>query len=520
MKDFRNLGIEEWLRMFWRRKWYFILTAVIVSGGVTVYAWRLPEFYRSETRIQVQDVSVAEDLVRSVVRMTPYERMMAIRDQFQSRSFLQGVVEESNLLGFGTRKDFVMEQAVGTLLGGIKVDIGSSNIFALSFTSPDPQFALFMTRTLRDVLIKKNDSARVNKAHETDRFIDDQLRVVETQLAAQEKKIEQFKIAHLSALPEQGQANLDALARLTTQLAANDSALDQAREQRKQLDIRLQEQKRLSTLSRNLLPADSAPVASAREKDAPSPNQELATKKALLKGMLTKYTKDHPDVQLLARQVAELEQQAAASADATGANTSLTPLGATGKPAEPVNAAGIAGVPIFDLDAAEIKVEIAKADNEITTRLKQKDEIQRQINVCQSRFQLAPSLELEMSALSRDREVLRREYNDLQNKKFSAQMAANLQSDPSAAVLTTVDEPSLPGAPAFPDRRQIALMGFGAGILLGLGAIFLRELLDPTLGSEEEAASVLNLPVLAFIPEVSSRGLVLQKRNRRRLGAA
>ena len=42
MKDFRNLGIEEWLRMFWRRKWYFILTAVIVSGGVTVYAWRLP----------------------------------------------------------------------------------------------------------------------------------------------------------------------------------------------------------------------------------------------------------------------------------------------------------------------------------------------------------------------------------------------------------------------------------------------------------------------------------------------
>jgi capsular polysaccharide biosynthesis protein len=41
--------------------------------------------------------------------------------------------------------------------------------------------------------------------------------------------------------------------------------------------------------------------------------------------------------------------------------------------------------------------------------------------------------------------------------------------------------------------------------VLGIGAAFGRELLDTTLGSEDEVASILKLPTLAIISEISGK---------------
>ena len=43
-----------------------------------------------------------------------------------------------------------------------------------------------------------------------------------------------------------------------------------------------------------------------------------------------------------------------------------------------------------------------------------------------------------------------------------------------------------------------------AGVLLGFGAVFAREFLDPTIQDDDEAATELGLPVLISIPNVAS----------------
>jgi capsular polysaccharide biosynthesis protein len=48
-------------------------------------------------------------------------------------------------------------------------------------------------------------------------------------------------------------------------------------------------------------------------------------------------------------------------------------------------------------------------------------------------------------------------------------------------------------------------MGIGAGMAVGLGAAVGREVLDSTLGTEEEVAAVLKLPVLAAITEIPAK---------------
>ncbi len=157
---------------------------------------------------------------------------------------------------------------------------------------------------------------------------------------------------------------------------------------------------------------------------------------------------------------------------------------------------------MMDIEAAEIRIEAEGIKNEISKREKEKETILSQIKIYQGRLNLAPALEQEMMVLSRDHEALKQQYANLQSKKFQAQMTANMESNKSSDTYKVIDEANLPEKPAFPNRMHIGFMGLGAGFIVGIGAAFGRELLDTTLGNEDETAAVLKLPVLAAISEI------------------
>ena len=54
---------------------------------------------------------VPEDYVRSTVRDTTEERINSVNQQLHSRSFLERIIEDFRLYGFGNQ-EFVMETAV------------------------------------------------------------------------------------------------------------------------------------------------------------------------------------------------------------------------------------------------------------------------------------------------------------------------------------------------------------------------------------------------------------------------
>lgn len=518
MKDLRNLEIGDWLRVFWRRKWYFFVTAILISAGVSIYAWQLQLVYRSETRILVESAIVSEDYVRPIFRATPAERINAIREQIKSRSFLQRIIQDYQLFGFNTNKDFSMEQAILSLQSHLSVETSGSNTMTISYSHSDPYFARDVTKGLTTTLIDSHKSARTNKAEETDQFIDEQLRQIEIQLAAQDQKVKQFKTAHLGELPEQGMANVNALSTLDSQLAVLDNSLQLVQEQRRFLDIRMQEQKRLSVLSRNLF-GDSVSAAmnitpESKAKDATAVDPQLAAKKALLTQLKARFTDSHPDVLRLAREVDVLEKQqnaARAAAIKDGENAELTPLGSAKKTGGNMDLTDANGVPIIDVAASDIRMEMEKSDSEIARRRKERDELVKQIKIVQGRIGLAPALEQELSTLTRDQDLLRQQYKDLQIKKYNSRMSKSLEAATGNEIFKVVDDANVPERPAFPNRVHIILMGIGAGIVLGLGAVFSREYFDSAISNEVEAVALLNLPVLASIPEVLLEGIPERK---------
>ena len=83
---------------------------------------------------------------------------------------------------------------------------------------------------------------------------------------------------------------------------------------------------------------------------------------------------------------------------------------------------------------------------------------------------------------------------------------AQLQVNGAAATsgLEFVTPAQAPTSPSSPKPVQDALLGLAAGLLLGLGAAFLRDSLDDTLSSKEAAERFGGAPVLATVPMVNS----------------
>jgi polysaccharide biosynthesis transport protein len=87
-------------------------------------------------------------------------------------------------------------------------------------------------------------------------------------------------------------------------------------------------------------------------------------------------------------------------------------------------------------------------------------------------------------------------------KEQLAQMQVSGAGDSGDVVLVTPAQ--APTSPSSPKPVQDGLLGFAAGLTLGLGAAFLRDSLDDKLASKEAAEHAGSAPVLAMTPVVRS----------------
>ena len=87
-------------------------------------------------------------------------------------------------------------------------------------------------------------------------------------------------------------------------------------------------------------------------------------------------------------------------------------------------------------------------------------------------------------------------------KEQLAQMQVSGAVDTGDVVLVTPAQ--TPTSPSSPKPAQDALLGFAAGLVLGLGAAFLRDSFDDKLASKEATEQAGGAPVLAMTPLVRS----------------
>lgn len=473
-----EINISEILHGFYRRKW-LILCVFIVSSCLSIYLAKiLPEVYRSSTLILVTPQKLPGSFVASTVTMDLNERMQSILQEIMSRTNLEKVVQEFNLF-----PGAIMEDRVGALRGSVSLDFRRSNVFQLSFDSQSPETAKQLSSRLASLFIEQNLQVREQQAMGTKTFINAEAERLRKELEEQEAEVNRYRAANRFELPDLLDANLRTVDQLKTELQGSLSRLASLRERKGALEKQLVEVE---------IAGPELAGAKGREGLGSAADVTGQLRKRELDDLLRRYSVKHPDVIRIKNEIAAVEEQAKAQ----GSKDSLGTLWA----------------PVTSPLAQVLRKQIAGLDSEAISLQSQIEGLRLEVGKYQSRIDNTPVRGIELGKISRTYDITLRKYQDLLAKGLESELSENMEKKQKGEQFQVIDPANFPLKAFRPNRQRIILVGLLAGLAAGFGLAFLWETLDRSFKHSEELNGYIDLPVLATLPAVLTRGSVLDER--------
>lgn len=176
----------EYLKIFFRRKWFFILPlfAGLVLGicaGII-----LPKKYRASTVILAEEGKTDNPLFNNLaVSTTVVQRMNSIRETMLGWNSLVELVKRLNMdKGVKTSKEF--ERLILGIRKDITIQPREQNIIELSYVGADPQLTQAVVKNITDIFIERNVSLQNQETADAIKFIEEQLHVYKGKIMSAE----------------------------------------------------------------------------------------------------------------------------------------------------------------------------------------------------------------------------------------------------------------------------------------------------------------------------------------------
>jgi len=492
---------EDLALILWRRKWWAILPAIVITAGVYAWVRTLPNLYRSDTLILVVPQRVPENYVKSTVTTRIEDRLQSIQQQILSRTRLERIIQDFNLYA-EARKVAIMEDVVERMRANISVQVVKGDAFRVSFTSDEARTAMRVCERVASLFIEENLRDREVLAEGTNQFLEAQLEDARRRLIETERKVEEYKRTYAGELPEQRDANMQGLHNVEMQLQSLTEAMNRDRDRRLIVERLVADAESPDSQPTPAPPAPTAPpqVGPDGLQVGGSAAQQLEQAQATLQQMQTRLTPQHPDILRMKRVIAELQKKA----DAEALARPVSPGAPTISPVERLKKNRL----------AEMKAEIEKIDKQLAARVELEQRLREQATIYQKRIEAAAGRQSDLTELSRDYQTLQSTYTSLLGKKEDSKVAANLERRQIGEQFKILDPARLPERPTSPNRPQLQSMGLAAGIGFGLALMALIEYLDKTLKSEVDVTAALNLLVLATVPILPEVGYRVGRRRK------
>ena len=461
----------------WNRRWL----ALAVAWGVCLAGWLaialIPNSYESKARMFVQlDDMLADQIgIGSDARKQDIERM---RQTLVSATNLEKIIR-STRIGETITSPGQMERAVALLAKDIKLVGDEKNVFTISAVSgrsdlsdgENAQLAQDIALRLIDIARETNLGGSRGEMRETIEFLDQQLAQRQRQLEEAEQRRLAFEAEHPELIG--GAAGISSqLAMTRAELRSTESDLAAAQSALAAIDGQL------AGTPRTLVTAGAG-----------GPRAALAQAEANLAALQGRgLTDTHPDVVALGRQIASLRTQASgANADAGGTpNPAWSSLQA-------MKVERQSNVMALNSRAAALRAEIAS------------------ISANQA---LEPGASAEAQRISRDYEVLRKQYDALLQDREELRLRGQVETERSSVKFDVVDPPSTPRVPAAPNRPLLLLAVLVLGAGAGAGTAFALGKLGGTFATASKLEQTFDLPVIGTISHTltdAARGLARRR---------
>jgi polysaccharide chain length determinant protein (PEP-CTERM system associated) len=348
------------------------------------------------------------------------------------------------------------------------------DLFYLGYTDGDAARAQRIANRVATVFVEENSRAQTGRAENTTELLGKELAASQQRLADLENQLRAKKQNYMGRLPDQ--------------IAANVSILNGARNQLDSLSIQIRaEQDHLSMVENQLdamrqgggadgMTAATMAAAQAAQKHLDDLQAQLASDRAL------GYTDKHPDVIRVKQEIEVARRELATAKDVTPSSREET----------------LKADPLY-------RQRLQERDN---ARLHLKElqdaarNAQSQIGTYQSRVEAAPAVEQELTSLTRDVELEKSHYSDLNSRYQNARMAESVTKDHGGERFSVLYAADYPESPIEPQPLKIMAVAIVAGLILGAGAALGREFLDRSVHDSRALENEFEVPVLGEIPRI------------------
>ncbi|HOD35385.1 MAG TPA: chain-length determining protein [Syntrophales bacterium] len=445
-----------------RRKHYLIWPAVAIFLLSMIVAYTWPPTYSSTSTILIEDQEIPREYVMTTVSSYAEHRLQTINQRIMSTTRLTEIINKLNLYS-DLRQKKTMEEIIGEMRKDIKLEMISGDVidrragrktvatiaFSISYEGRNPAVVQQVTNVLTSLYLEENLRVREQQTEGATRFMEDERKAVEEQMAEIDRQIADFKQKNVNALPELAQYNYQSIDRIELTISQLKNQLKELKEKETYLQTQL-----ASVPSNTRL-------------------QELQTR---LKSLESQYTDKHPDVKKTKVEIAELEKK----------------LRTSGKnPTEPDNPTHVT-----------LSAQLASIRSEIKAVKLQISDAESQRNIYNRRIASSAKVEEEYKLLLAKRNNLMVKYDDISKKYLESKTASGLEKDQMGERFTLIDAARLPEKPVQPNRPAIIFIGLVLGIGAGVCSTALKEFSDQSVRTAGALSKALGLPVLAVIPDI------------------
>jgi polysaccharide chain length determinant protein (PEP-CTERM system associated) len=462
----------------WRFRWTALGTAWLVAilGGFVVLA--LPGKYQSTAQIYVDSRSILRPLLQGLA-VTPetQDQTDVVRRALLARPSLEEVGRKVGLYTSAqtpeTQEKLLTDLAAAISLHGDT----ATGIYAISYTSSNPETARKVVQTLLDTFMTGSLGAGRHDTQNAESFLKEQVAQYSAALSQSEQKLADFKKKNFGLMPDQ---RGDYFGRLQTELASQQkihSDLAVAQRQRDALRAKLAGQDNGTALL-NQAPPTAQEIQSATVVDA-----RIRDSRRQLDELLLKFTDKHPEVIAMRETIRRLEEQRRAELGGVR-QTNGTATEGSSIPVDPV--------------VQNLQIALNGADVQVATLQTQDAQSDARVAELQKLVTTGPEVEAELARLNRDYGVTKTQYEALLARLGTARLSneADRSEDSRFKIL---EPPRAPLRPISPDRLMFLIGVLFAALVVGAGVALLRALTQPVYFSQHAIAKSTGLPVIGVV---------------------
>jgi polysaccharide chain length determinant protein (PEP-CTERM system associated) len=449
----------------------------------------MPKQYLSSTVLYIEENKSIKPIIRGVGFATDIQGQASIAKQvIFSQKVMNRILDEVPW-DEPLRTPIEREQKIKDIIKNTYIGGAGNNLLKIEFTDKNPTRAFLTVQKLADYFIQESKLDKRQQSREAYDFIDEQAEIYSQKLQTIQAKLKELNDGSIDATPG-------------TELITVQK-INMLREALRMAQIDFKTAQVYGASANQLLKNETQDTRAVGKNDYYQSRIELLESK--LASLRLSYKDDYPDVVDLRTQIGELRERMLEDANglvSVDASTSFGPASAQVKAANPVylSLREQQGKAVTDVQALELKIRALVAS----------------VAEEENRLKRIVDMGAILKGLQREYTANENVYKDLLEKRESARISLNLETEDKGLNLRIQEPANLPLTPAGLRFLFFVLAGPFMALLIPAGSIYAYVMIQDKIYSISEIRDDLKLPLLGVVSLGENAADDIQKKKFRR----